>query len=289
MKMNSHFSTVALFAGIAFGSASAFAAPVQIDFGDRATVDLNTVFGGAQYPTQGGSTVTINGVDFKLPTCVNCSGALPQNGTNGNLDVVNGPNGHPGIIGTTGPTGPVQALPITFSPIVGATSVYMLVNSFYGVITDPPSAIGSITFVSEAGFTFQYNLIEGFNIRDHYHGIYNNVIDADNLLGTAVFKDGAIDPNGDPDGPGVLRLDALRILLPVEFLTDPLVSIVLATEGDPGKGLPFWAAAVTIDNAAPPEVVPVPAAWSLMLAGLGGVWMSLRRNRKRHSAQTQAA
>jgi len=259
------------------GAGAANAANIPIDFGNSATIDLNTLYQGSYYPTQGGSTVTINGVNFTLPTCVNCVAATSHTPENGNLGVQNsGPGviGHPGVIGNVGDTDQPASLTFQFSPIYGATTVYALVNSMFG---QAGSTVGSLLFVRESGLGFQYNLIEGTNVRDHYEGDFNNEIDESNLLGTALYKDGE------------LRLDALKIDLPPEFLTDPLVKIVFTTLGDQDAGLPFWAAAMTVTTNEAPDVVPVPAAWSLMLGGLGGIWVTLRRGRVRRSRPVQSA
>jgi hypothetical protein len=195
----------------------------QVDLSSFVNANLNTYYNGSVYPPNGGP-ITIGGIDFNL-------NSLPGGGT--------------GIVQTSAGGNPDSyTIPIG---VVGATTVYTIINSAFGVA---PYTVGSLTFTGSGGATYVYNLTEGDNIRDHATTGYN--ILAPNVFATENF--GA----GD-------RLDVQQIILPSVFGSQTLVSATF-TGLNNGNGDPFLAAITTTAGA-----VPEPSSWAMMLVGFAGL------------------
>ena len=118
----------------------------------------------------------------------------------------------------------------------GVVKAYTIINSAwgqYGVI------IGKIEFFGSGNSYYKVDLIEGINVRDHYDGPYNNIIDGINAL-----------PAFD-NGPAEARLDMQIYTLPSSFANETLQYIVF-TSYDLGapQGSPFIAA-ITVEDHVP--------------------------------------
>jgi MYXO-CTERM domain-containing protein len=244
--------TAAIAATIAMGAAStAQAAGTSLSIQSGVDSNLYTYTGGTSYPPSG-STVTISGtsgdVDFTLANFFPASFMAP--------DV--------GVVQTG--DGAATSITIAMPKVtVGAATVfYSLINSTFG---QAPNTIGNLTLNFEGGATYQYDLTEGDNVRDHFNGIFNN--SAPNIYGTAEYT--------GPDG--VDRLDAQQIALPGSYNGDVLTSITL-NNTDPANGNPFLAAFTVVDAAGISSATPEPAAWAMMLMGFGGLGAALRSRRR---------
>jgi hypothetical protein len=123
------------------------------------------------------------------------------------------------------------------------------------------------------------DLVQGTNIRDHYIGFYNNVIDGVTARTIADF----------PQAQDTAHLDQQIYVLPDAFASATLDSIVLTgivssyIDELTGQrienfveGLPFIAAA-TVSTELPE--VPEPSTYVLLLAGLGLLGWAARRQR----------
>lgn len=103
------------------------------------------------------------------------------------------------------------------------------------------------------------NLVEGFNVRDHY----NN---------TSAYTDDLTDHNSMnvfTSSTGV-RLDMQKFDLPDAFLTQTLTSIQFTSAGGSPQGQPFLAAATV-------QAIPEPETYALLLAGLSLAGVVIRR------------
>ena len=200
--------------------------------------DLTTYTGGGNYPQHGGE-LTVGGIPFELATIG------PQNDT--------------GIIQTNG----AQDLSIPVG-VLGAMSVYVLVNSAYGACG---SDVGEIDFVGSSQ-TYVYPLIEGGNIRDHFDGGFCN--QATDISGSANF------------GGGADRLDLNSIQLPSSFATQTLESVDFKSFGMGELGQPFLAA-LTVGSGSSLDtatfLVPVPEPGELLFVGSAMAALILRRRR----------
>src|SRR4051794_13468971 len=176
---------------------------------------------GGMYPTSGGP-LTVGGVGFQLAT----------------LD-----NGNTGVIGGLKPISLVN-IPIGQS---GIGAVYTLINSAFGA---PGTLIGQLDFKFTGGSIFNYTLIEGLNVRDHFQGGFVNTAPA--VAASAYFGDGSV------------RLDMQTIILPLVLSSLTLESVDFRGFGQGGGGEPFLAAM----TAAPLET-PLPAALPLFATGAG--------------------
>ena len=145
--------------------------------------------------------------------------------------------------------------------VFGATQAYTLINSAFGSYG---SLNGSVEFFGTNGAYYEVDLVQGVNVRDHYDGFFNNTIDGVNAI--AAFNVGA----------GRARLDEQIFNLPSMFSSETLQTIRFTGLDAGASGQPFIAAA-TVSVAAVPE----PETYALMLAGLGVVGASLRRQRRR--------
>jgi VCBS repeat-containing protein len=190
-----------------------------LDISNLVNADLTLYSGGSNYPQNGG-LVTVAGVTFQLAT-----------GPNNDTSVVQGSwDGSVGDIAI-----PRDSQTFLISPnLFGVTTVYTLINSAFGTAG---TNIGSLVFYAQSGATFTYNLIEGFNVRDHYQdGFVNSATD---LAGTIDF--GPLD-----------RFDMQKILLPAAFASDTLVRIDFNTFGQGVNGVPFLTAIDVVATAQPP-------------------------------------
>ncbi len=144
--------------------------------------------------------------------------------------------------------------------VAGATTVYTLINSAWGSYG---ATVGSLEFYGSGGAYARVDLVEGTNVRDHYNGGYNNIIDPQ--YAQLAFQ-----------GAGGARLDEQTFTLPAAFATDTLTKIVFTNSGGNPQGSPFIAAATV-------AAVPEPASWALML--LGGFGLSVWARRRRATAR----
>ncbi|MBI5693071.1 MAG: PEP-CTERM sorting domain-containing protein [Verrucomicrobia bacterium] len=190
----------------------------------QVNTDLRTWTGGGAYSPLFPGTSTFNGVPFSL--------ILDPSGNNvfiGTLDI---------------PVG-----------IYGVTHAYTLISGAWGQFG---ATVGSVQFLATNGVTFTVNLVEGVNVRDHFNGGYNNVIDGTHAI-----------PAFDSGGA---RIDQQLYTLPTAFATETLLTIRFTSSGFNPIGQPFLAA-VTV------AAVPEPTVLPLLLAGLS-VWC-LGRGRPR--------
>jgi hypothetical protein len=141
--------------------------------------------------------------------------------------------------------------------VYGVTKAYTIINTARGSIG---SIVGEVKFYGTGSAYYQMDLTEGINVRDHYRGYYNNVIDNINALP-------AVD-----NGSWRAGLDMQIYTLPSVFATETLQYIVFTGYGYGDAGEPFIAAA-TVSSA------PLPGAVWLMGSGLVGL-SGLRRFRK---------
>lgn len=95
------------------------------------------------------------------------------------------------------------------SDVFGATALYTVINTAWGI---SGADNGDIEVFGSAGAYAKFDLIQGLNVRDHYHGTLNNVID-DRFAHLAFY------------GEGNVRLDMQRFKLPDAFKTQTLTKI----------------------------------------------------------------
>jgi hypothetical protein len=233
----------ATIAAIALGATGALAGPVDISGLVNANLkdvtDYNTDVG--LYPS-GGSTVTINGVNFTLAS-------FP--GAANSLGVVQSP-GVP--VPGTGPGSGFSSY--TFDvDLPNVSTVYTLINSVQGAVGEQ---VGYVTFEDSGGDSKTFYLTEGTNLRDWDYNIYNNA--APGVFGTANW--------GVCAGPNTcVRLDAQQFVLPAAFDASTLRSITFGSTANASfaNGDPFLAAITATSG------VPEPSAWLMMLVGFAGL------------------
>ncbi|SEM76380.1 hypothetical protein SAMN04489760_1447 [Syntrophus gentianae] len=135
--------------------------------------------------------------------------------------------------------------------VYGATSAYTMINSYCGVYG---VTIGKIEFYGSDGAYCYADLVEGINVRDHFAGAWNNIIDGVNAM--AAFD----------NGNGRARLDMQIYSLTADFSDETLTDIVFTSYMKGREGQPFIAAATVAANA-----VPIPPAVLLFGSGLIGL------------------
>lgn len=139
--------------------------------------------------------------------------------------------------------------------VYGVTTAYSLINSGYGAYG---ANVGSMEFFGSGGAYYKVALVEGTNVRDHYDGVFNNIIDGVNAVPWFNV------------GPGRSRLDQQIYNLPVAFATQTLDKITFTGLDMGREGVPFIAGATV-------AVVPEPGTFALMGAGFGLLVLLRRR------------
>ncbi len=168
------------------------------------TSDLKTYTGGSAYPV-GGQTLNFGGVPFALALKsgqANTLGAV-QLPTNGQV--------------TT------YSFPVN---VTGATHLYTLINSAWGSFG---ANNGSVEVVGTNGAFVSLSLVQGSNIRDHYQGSYQNIINDPTVVPT-VYATGA-------------RLDRQVITLPPSFVGQTVTEVRFKGMGNNPNGAAFIAGA----------------------------------------------
>lgn len=203
-----------LFLGIVIGS---LMLPVPVDAGRYVTAilpvlntDISTWTGGSIYNTLFPGRHTWNGVPFILENRLKYANAKVF--AEGTLTI------------------PVN--------VRGVAKVYSIINSAWGEFG---ATIGKIEFVGSGTAYYKVDLIEGINVRDHYNGNFNNIIDGIHAVPAFI------------PGPGEGRLDMQIYTLPSSFARETLKEIVFTGYESPDySGAPFIAA-VTVEAHAPPK------------------------------------
>jgi hypothetical protein len=136
--------------------------------------------------------------------------------------------------------------------VYGVSSVYTLINSAYGAYD---ADVGSVTFDGSLGSTYTVQLIEGWNIRDHYYNPYPFVnTTSDPTTTEAVWG---------VNDYGYAHLDMQDFTLPTSFADQTLVNIVFDSAGGYPSGEPFIAGATVLSTPSVPD-----AGFSASLLGL---------------------
>jgi hypothetical protein len=215
-----------------------FGATLQVDLSGVVDSDIRTYTSGTAYPVAP-TTLNAAGVSFSIsPFGPDSFGVMQGDSTSGatefNLNSLSFPN---------------------------ATIVYTIINSAFGV---SGANNGYLEFTGSGGATYQYDLIQGDNIRDHFNGFYVNT--APNAFATINFPSGA-------------RLDVQRIVLPVAFSTQMLTGIkfVGSNTGNFADGLAFVAAITITEETAKGGAIPEPSTFALI--AIGGLAVAVRSRR----------
>ncbi len=226
---------LALLASAAAVQTASATSYTQVDLSSDVDLDLVPAAGGP-YPDLG--TISVGGVAFA--TVATTSGSTPA------LGVIGGGFNDPDIV-TIG------------TNVADPTAVYTLINSGAG---QAGVTTGQVTLDFASGSSYTYDLIEGYNVRDHYDGSFVNTTSSSDVIGTYAVTSSE-------------RLDAQKIVVPLADRGSTLTGITFDTYGyGQPLGSPFLAAATVAAG------VPEPATWAMMLVGLGGLGAAMRSRRK---------
>jgi hypothetical protein len=118
--------------------------------------------------------------------------------------------------------------------VTNAVTVYTLMNSIDGNLG---STNGTLEFYGSQGAHASFNLVQGFNLRDHNNGGDNNVVSS-NLM--SLYWGASKN----------VRLDCQGWMLPTNFFTQALTNIQVRSYGNNSTGVPILAA-ITIRTGAP--------------------------------------
>jgi hypothetical protein len=162
-----------------------------------------------------------------------------------------------------------ETVPETFIiplSVFGATTIYTLMNSAFGV---DGANIATVEFTGTNGAFASFDLIEGNNIRDHFNGFFVNTVSDPSIVTV----------NYPPvNEPGDVRLDRQTFILPAAFATETLTQITFIGNSPDDNflnGQAFLAAATV----ATPAVVPEPTATALLGIALIAAFFFLQRRR----------
>lgn len=227
---------VSVFALIAlcFSPTLSFATYIEVDFTEY-NHSLNNMANGWYYGT--GGSYDYNGIPLTI-----------ADGTNGSNNI---------WLGRDDPDGQMTIS----TSISNANRVYTLINSWWGYNN---SYIGKLEFFGTNGAYYKYDLIEGWNVRDHYNDGFVNYTNDPTTI------DDVISPGGG------VRLDMQVIDLPSVFESETLTSITITNLGGNGypTGTPFMAALTVSAN-------PVPEPSTFLLFGIGLLGVAAYRKKSR--------
>ena len=133
--------------------------------------------------------------------------------------------------------------------VYGVTEAYTIINTAWGTYG---AVVGKVEFNGTGGAYYSMDLTEGINVRDHYWGSFNNVIDGIHAKGCFDY------------GSWRARLDMQIFTLPAEFAHETLLNMVFTNSGGYPQGSPFIAAATV-------SAIPLPGTLLLLGSGLLGV------------------
>ncbi len=202
---------------------------IQVQIDHLVNQNLRDYVDGGSYPVAP-ETLTVGGVDFGLVA----------------LELT------PNSLGIFGPDSG-STTTIAVNNVFGVTTAYTLINSGFGQID---VTNGQVEFYGTNGAFATFDLLQGFNIRDHRQGNYNNVV-TDPTIVTANF--------------GNARLDRQTFVLPSVFESEFLTEIRLVMNNNTGiQGNPF-VAGITI------QAVPEPSSVLFLFAFSGLAAVRRRR------------
>jgi hypothetical protein len=187
---------------------------INVIIGPYLTDDIRTWTQGTNYPL-GGIYTNYAGISFFLA-------AFP--GSTNSLGIVD--TGLGSVV-----TPKTNNFPVN---VTNAVTVYTLMNSDSGKAN---TTNGTLEFYGSQGAHASFNLVQGFNLRDHYNGSYNNVVSS-NLMSLywGVSKS--------------VRLDCQGWMLPANFFSQALTNIQVRSYGSSANGIAV-VAAITIRTGAP--------------------------------------
>ena len=175
-----------------------------VDLSAHINADIRAYTGGSAYPI-GGQTVSFGGVPFALAKVT----------------------GAPSSLGAVQLPGTGQLTTNDFAVnVVGATKLYTLINSAWGSFG---AGNGTVEVFGTNGAYVAMSLVQGSNIRDHYQGSYQNVINDPTVVPT-VYPTGA-------------RLDRQVVTLPASFAGQTVTLVRFQGAGANPTGAAFLAGA----------------------------------------------
>jgi hypothetical protein len=149
--------------------------------------------------------------------------------------------------------------------VSGVTSVHTLINSAFGAAD---TKVGSLTFTFSTNESFSIDLIEGVNIRDHYHGRYVNTVSDPSVTANAFGSPAELSAH----------LDMQTFAIPLAYQSLTLSKLTFSSTHAGEAGRPVLVALTVVS--AVPEVGSAAMALSGLVAGL----MLARVRRKNGSA-----
>ncbi len=199
---------------LAFLAAASLAAPalaghVTVDLTPQVNSNIRTYTGGTSYPL-GGQTRDFAGVPFALALL---------NGDANSFGVIQLPANN---------TVTTHSFSVN---VFGATRVYTLINSAWGSFG---ANNGKVEVFGSAGAYAKIDLIQGTNIRDHFQGVFQNIL-ADPTVVTSKFGNDV--------------LDRQVIILPAAFRTQTVIELRFSGNGGSpgGTGAAFLAGATFVN------------------------------------------